>query len=93
MLINHAGVACIHRLMSATSTDIGQVVGAWLEADREANGGETRESIVARAMPIADELGALIELEKRIEANAGASLASKGAERQPAAAGGRSQRK
>ena len=82
-------MACIHRLMKAASADIGQVVGAWLEADREANGGEARESIRAQALPLAEELAALVEVEKGIEAKARAGLEGKGASRQPAAAGGR----
>ncbi len=65
-LINTAGIAFVSRTMAATKGDIGQVVTAYLEADRATGAGEKR----ARAMTsdARAEQQALLEIEAELEA-------------------------
>ena len=65
-LINNAGIEFLSRTMAATKADIGQVVTAYLEADREAGAREKRARVAgsdARA-----EQQALLEIEAALEA-------------------------
>ena len=65
-LINSAGIAFLSRTMAATKADMGQVVTAYLDADREAGAREKRAR--AAAGDARAEQQALLEIEAALEA-------------------------
>ncbi len=65
-LVNSAGVSFLSRLMASTKEGIGEVVAAYLEADRE-SGAEKREAILAAGQPASAEQDALLALEETLE--------------------------
>ncbi len=69
-LINNGGIALIHRLMTATRKGIGEVVGAWLQADRSARATELRARVLAAGLDARSEHEALWEIEQALEATA-----------------------
>ncbi len=74
-LINHAGVTVPARVMPAAGAGIGEVIAAYLEAERESGAAEVREQIRAARMEAKAELEALLEVEEALEAQTRAILA------------------
>jgi glutamate dehydrogenase len=66
-LINHAGVSFISRMMNATKRDIGEVVAAYLDADRESGAAEARAAIRDAGLPAQEEYAALVEIERALD--------------------------
>ncbi len=66
-IINNAGVCFLSRLMATTKAGIGEVVAAYLAADRE-SGVEKRAAILGAGHPAAAEQEALLGLEDELEA-------------------------
>jgi glutamate dehydrogenase len=67
-LINNAGVSFIHRVTHVAAREIGDVVQAYLLADRDANAQEARQRLVAANLPVADEHAQLVQIEDALEA-------------------------
>jgi glutamate dehydrogenase len=65
--INNAGVTFLWRLMQATSKDIGAVLNAYLDADRESGAPERRDAIAAAGMKPEEEFAALLAIEDALE--------------------------
>ena len=65
--INHAGVTFLWRMMQATSKDIGAVLHAYLDADRESGAPARREAIAAAGMKPDEEFAALLTIEEALE--------------------------
>jgi glutamate dehydrogenase len=66
-LVNHAGVGFIHRVSAATGKDVGDVVHAYLVADREAKADAARQQIEAAATTAAEEQTRLVAVEDALE--------------------------
>jgi glutamate dehydrogenase len=66
-VINHAGVAFLERIMKATDKDVGEVIVAYLEADRDSAAGELRAAIFAAGRPAPEQVKALLEIERVLE--------------------------
>ena len=66
-LINHAGVGFIHRLSAATGAEVGDVVHAYLVADRETGADAVRQRIRAAAGAASDEQAQLVAVEDALE--------------------------
>jgi hypothetical protein len=73
-LINHAGVTFLWRVMQATQKDIGEVMGAYLQADRDAGAHTERTRILAAGLAPADEYAALLKIEEALEESTRAAL-------------------
>jgi glutamate dehydrogenase len=73
-LVNHAGVSFLHRVMASTGADLGRVVAAHLDVDREIDAVSLREAVFASGRPVAAEHAALLEVENAIEQAVVASL-------------------
>jgi glutamate dehydrogenase len=65
-LVNHAGIAFIHRTAAATGAAVGEVIAAYLEADRESGSQAARAGLLAAGRPIHDELAELLDIETRL---------------------------
>jgi glutamate dehydrogenase len=76
-LINNTGITFLSRLMASTSEGIGEVVGAYVEADRTSGASEMRKRLQAKDLPAAQEQGALLDIEETLEALARDLLAGK----------------
>jgi glutamate dehydrogenase len=76
-LINHAGVQFLHRMMTMTGADIGQVVLAYLQADSESRAEEQREKVVSVGRAVVEQHAALLQIEETIEAAAFRALKGK----------------
>jgi glutamate dehydrogenase len=79
-LINHAGLTFISRLMQATKRDIGEVVGAYLDADRESGAAEARADVFAAGLSAQEEYAALLDIELALENATRAQLEGKSAD-------------
>jgi glutamate dehydrogenase len=66
-LINHAGMSFISRQMNATKRDIGDVVGAYLDADRESGAAEARAGVIEAGLPAQQEYAALQAIERALD--------------------------
>jgi glutamate dehydrogenase len=66
-LINHAGVTFISRMMNATRREIGDVVAAYLDADRESGAADARAAVRAAGLPAQQEYAALVEIERALD--------------------------
>jgi glutamate dehydrogenase len=73
-LINHAGVGFLHRMAGATRCEVGDIVHAYLLADRESGASGVRERIRAAGKPAADEQSQLVALEDALETATGRLL-------------------
>jgi glutamate dehydrogenase len=65
-LVNHAGIAFIHRMAAATGAAVGEVIEAYLEADRESGSQAARAELLAAGRRIHDELAGLLDIETRL---------------------------
>jgi glutamate dehydrogenase len=66
-LINNAGVGFIHRQAAATGRDVGDIVHAYLVADRESGADEVRQRIRAAQGKAAAEQAELVQMEDALE--------------------------
>jgi glutamate dehydrogenase len=76
-LINHAGVTFISRMMNATRRDIGDVVAAYLDADRESGAADARAAVTMAGLPAQREYAALQEIERALDTATRALLEGK----------------
>ena len=63
--INNAGVTFLWRMMQTTSKDIGAVLHAYLDADRESGAPARRDAIAAAGMKPEEEFAALLADRRR----------------------------
>jgi glutamate dehydrogenase len=66
-LINNAGITFLSRLMATTSAGIGDVVAAYVEADRASGASELRERLQAKGLAAAPEQAARLDMEETLE--------------------------
>jgi glutamate dehydrogenase len=66
-LINNAGVGFIHRLAGATRAEVGDIVHAYLVADRESEADGVRRQIRSEVGKAADEQAQLVAMEDALE--------------------------
>jgi glutamate dehydrogenase len=66
-LVNKAGVTFLSRMMAATKAGLGEVVTAYVDVDREAEGGRLRLDILAAGLAARAEQDALLVMEDAIE--------------------------
>jgi glutamate dehydrogenase len=66
-LINHAGVGFLHRMAGATRREVGDIVHAYLVADRDSGASRVRERIRAAGKAAADEQQQLVAVEDALE--------------------------
>jgi glutamate dehydrogenase len=76
-LVNHAGVGFLHQAMAATGADVGRVVEAYLEADREREGGAARAAVFGAGLPVEEEHARLLAIEDGIAEAVAAKLGGK----------------
>jgi glutamate dehydrogenase len=62
-VINKAGIRILLELTAATGKDIGAVVEAWVDVDRQSGAGELRERVLGAGLPPAKEHEALLQIE------------------------------
>jgi glutamate dehydrogenase len=65
-LVNHAGVGFLHRTMAATAADLGKVVEAYLDVDREQDAAPARAAVLAAPVPIQEAHARLLQIEDGI---------------------------
>ena len=63
----NAGVTFLWRMMQTTSKDIGAVLHAYLDADRESGAPARRDAIAAAGMKPEEEFAALLAIEDALE--------------------------
>jgi glutamate dehydrogenase len=66
-VINNAGITFLPRMMTGTKAGIGEVLAAYLEADRTAGAPARRERAQDRGLSAAEEQRALLEIEESLE--------------------------
>jgi glutamate dehydrogenase len=74
-LVNHAGMTFLWRTLGATGAGIGDVMGAYLEAEERIAARELRGRILAPERPAQAQHEALLELEEILEASVRGRLA------------------
>jgi glutamate dehydrogenase len=79
-VINKAGIRILLQLTAATGKDIGAVVEAWLDVDRQAGAGELRDRILAAGLTPAKEHEALLQVEAALAQAARATLDGRAAD-------------
>jgi glutamate dehydrogenase len=67
-VINHAGPSFLHRVTAAAGADLGRVVLAYLDADRESHADALRQALLAAGRPVAEEHAGLLDIEDALEA-------------------------
>ncbi len=73
-LVNKAGVRFIPAAMAATGQDVGAVMQAYLDVDREAGGQSARDQVLASGLSPEQEYAALVEIETALARAARARL-------------------
>ncbi len=76
-LINKAGISFLERLMEGAKADIGEVLAAYVDVDREAQAQALREAVLSAGYKAADEQGHLLDIEEALEASVRDRLAGK----------------
>jgi glutamate dehydrogenase len=76
-IVNQAGVTFLSRTMTAAGAALGDVVTAYVDADREAEAGELRAAILGGSLAAEAQQEALLELEAALEADVLDRLAGK----------------
>jgi glutamate dehydrogenase len=76
-LVNNAGIAFLSRVMGATDADIGAVMTAYFEAEREAGAAGLRQKALASGLAAEAHHKALLEIEQALEAGAVSRLKGK----------------
>ncbi len=76
-VINNTGITFLERMTAATQAGIGEVMTAYLDADRDAGARELRARILAAGLGAKVEHEALLEIEESLEAVARAALDGK----------------
>jgi glutamate dehydrogenase len=79
-VINKAGIRLLVQLTAATGRDIGAVIEAWLDVDRQAGAAELRERVLAAGLGPAKEHEALVQIESTLAQGARAALEGKASE-------------
>ncbi|MCK6681269.1 MAG: NAD-glutamate dehydrogenase [Thermoanaerobaculia bacterium] len=74
-VINHAGISVLHRMMAASGRELGDVVEAYLAADRAAEAADLRRRIRESGRNVAEQHELLVATEDKLEAAALESLA------------------
>jgi glutamate dehydrogenase len=74
-VINHAGVATLNRMMATSGREIGDVVQAYLVADRGAAAGDLRRRIAESSRTVQEQHELLVRIEDALEKAALVSLA------------------
>jgi glutamate dehydrogenase len=67
-VVNHAGVAFLHRTTAATGADPGRVAAAYLDVDRQAGAADLRAALLASGRAMADVHAGLLKVEEALEA-------------------------
>jgi glutamate dehydrogenase len=86
-IINKAGITFLERMMDATKSGIGEVITAYLEADRESGAGELRARIVESGVAAQAQRDALLEIEEVLESLTRSALEGKPGDSKKALAG------
>jgi glutamate dehydrogenase len=76
-IVNEAGITFLFRMMNEAKTGIGEVVTAYVDADREAAAPELRAAILGAGLDAKAEQEALLEVEAALEAAVRDRLAGK----------------
>jgi glutamate dehydrogenase len=76
-LVNHAGISFLSRVAAATRAGMGEVLAAYLTADRDGGAAELRRGILAPGLAAAAQHEALLEVENALEAMAREGLEGK----------------
>jgi glutamate dehydrogenase len=66
-VINYAGVGFVFRIQGLTNCDVGDVVQAYLIADRDSKAEETRQRLRDKGLPVAEEHAQLVQIEQALE--------------------------
>lgn len=77
-LINNAGMTFLSRLMADTKKDIGEVVAAYLDADRESGAVDLRAGLPQAGLSPQEDYQARLQIEEALEKATRAILAGKG---------------
>lgn len=67
-VINNGGISLLPRLSAATHADIGAIIAAYLDADRETGAAALRSKILGSGLSARAEHEALLEVDKALEA-------------------------
>jgi glutamate dehydrogenase len=67
-LVNKAGLSFLARMMAGAKAGIGDVVAAYVDADRESQAQALREAIMTSGYKAADEYAHLLDIEEALEA-------------------------
>jgi glutamate dehydrogenase len=67
-VVNHAGVSFLPRAARTTDADVGEIVAAYLEVDRELEADTERQQLLESGLSLNEELAKLLEIEERLEA-------------------------
>jgi glutamate dehydrogenase len=73
-VVNKAGIRLLLQLTGATGKDIGAVIEAYLEVDRQGGAGELRERVLAAGLSPTKEHEALLQIEAGLAQGARAAL-------------------
>jgi glutamate dehydrogenase len=76
-VVNRGGITLLPRLMGGASVEIGDVMAAWVEADREAGAPALREALLAARRPAGEEQETLLQIEDALELGVRARLGGK----------------
>jgi glutamate dehydrogenase len=66
-VVNQAGICFLSRVMAASKAGLGEVVKAYVDADREAQAGELRKAVLAKGLGAKGEQEALLEIDEALE--------------------------
>jgi glutamate dehydrogenase len=66
-VVNEGGVSLLHRLMTASGREIGDVVHAYLAVERAARADEVRRGIEGAGLPVADGHRRLVDVSEALE--------------------------
>ncbi|HEY3122389.1 MAG TPA: NAD-glutamate dehydrogenase domain-containing protein, partial [Vicinamibacteria bacterium] len=84
-VINNGGITFLPRMMTDTKAGIGEVLAAYLDADRTAGAPARRERVQGQGLPAAEEHRALLEIEESLESLSREALgAARAVDRSPA---------
>ncbi len=76
-VINHAGMTFLGRVSAQTKREVGDIIEAYLVADRDSGAPELREKVLAANLPPAQEYEKLLQIEDALEQAATGLLGGK----------------
>ncbi|NWG14067.1 MAG: NAD-glutamate dehydrogenase [Acidobacteria bacterium] len=76
-VVNHGGVSLLPRFMGAANAPMGQVVEAYITADRESDAPVLRQRILEAGFPASEEHALLLDVEEALETGVADLLAGK----------------